>query len=121
MIGKTLHKSSIAISAPVGAAHIGIYRVIRHRQKGNCPVTPLLQKLQGKWKSQILYELCIHDPARFGEIKKDLPGIANATLSNVLKELEEDGFIKRVQFNEIPPHVEYSFTEKGRDLIPIFY
>lgn len=89
--------------------------------QGNCPVTPLLQKLQGKWKSQILYELCIHDPARFGEIKKDLPGIANATLSNVLKELEEDGFIKRVQFNEIPPHVEYSFTEKGRDLMPIFY
>lgn len=38
--------------------------------QGNCPVTPLLQKLQGKWKSQILYELCIHDPARFGEIKK---------------------------------------------------
>ena len=89
--------------------------------EGNCPVTPLLQKLQGKWKSQILYELCIHDPARFGEIKKDLPGISNATLSNVLKELEEDGFIKRVQFNEIPPHVEYSFTEKGRDLMPIFY
>ena len=56
-----------------------------------------------------------------GKSKKDLPGIANATLSNVLKELEEDGFIKRVQFNEIPPHVEYSFTEKGRDLIPIFY
>lgn len=44
--------------------------------QGNCPVTPLLQKLQGKWKSQILYELCIHDPARFGEIKKDLPGIS---------------------------------------------
>ncbi len=39
---------------------------------------------------------------------------------NVLKELEEDGFIRRVQFNEIPPHVEYSFTEKGRDLMPIF-
>lgn len=38
--------------------------------QGNCPVTPLLQKLQGKWKSQILYELCILNPARFGQIKR---------------------------------------------------
>ena len=67
--------------------------------QGNCPVTPLLQKLQGKWKSQILYELCIHDPARFGEIKKDLPGISNATLSNVLKELEESYGIKNYRFH----------------------
>ena len=42
-------------------------------------------------------------------------------LSTALKELEADGFIHREQFNEIPPHVEYSFTEKGRDLQPIFY
>ena len=71
---------------------------------GNCPVTPLLLMLQGKWKTQILYELCIHDTVRFGTLKKELPGIIN-----------------RVQFNEIPPHVEYSFTERGRDLMPIFY
>ncbi len=89
--------------------------------QGNCPVTPLLQKLQGKWKSQILYELCILNLARFGQIKKDLPGITNTVLTNALRELEEDGFIKRIQFNEIPPHVEYSFTEKGNDLMPIFY
>lgn len=88
---------------------------------GNCPVTPLLQKLQGKWKSQVLYELCIKCPIRFGEIKKDLPGITNTMLSNVLKELEEDGLINRIQFNEIPPHVEYSFTKKGLDLMPVFY
>ena len=37
---------------------------------GNCPVTPLLLMLQGKWKTQILYELCIHDTVRFGTLKK---------------------------------------------------
>lgn len=37
---------------------------------GNCPVTPLLLMLQGKWKFQIIYELCIKDPIRFGELKK---------------------------------------------------
>ena len=88
---------------------------------GNCPVTPLLVVLQGRWKTQILYELCIHDTVRSGTLKKELPGITNTMLTNSLRELERDGFINRVQFNEIPPHVEYSFTERGRDLMPIFY
>jgi len=88
--------------------------------QGNCPVTPLLQKLQGKWKSRILYELCIHEPARFGVIRKDLPGITNAVLASALRELEKDGLIRRKQFNEIPPHVEYSLTDKGKDLLPVF-
>ena len=39
---------------------------------GNCPVTPLLLMLRGKWKFQIIYELCIKDPIRFGELKKRL-------------------------------------------------
>ena len=39
---------------------------------GHCPVTPLLVMLQGRWKSQIMYELCIYDSIRFGQLKKDL-------------------------------------------------
>ena len=39
---------------------------------GNCPVTPVVQMLQGKWKLQILYELCIKCPMRFGELKKSV-------------------------------------------------
>ena len=39
---------------------------------GNCPVTPVIQMLQGKWKLQIIYELCIQSPMRFGELKKML-------------------------------------------------
>ena len=88
---------------------------------GNCPVTLLLEKLRGRWKSQVLYELCGRSPARFGELKRGLPGITGTALSNVLKELEADGFVRREQFNEIPPHVEYSLTEKGADLQPVFY
>ena len=88
---------------------------------GNCPVTPLLIMLQGKWKTQILYELCIYDTVRFGVLKKNLEGITNTMLTNALRGLEADGFIRREQFNEIPPHVEYAFTERGKDLMPIFY
>lgn len=88
---------------------------------GNCPVTPLLLMLQGKWKFQIIYELCIKDPIRFGELKKAIDGITNTMLTTSLRELEKDGLVSRIQFNEIPPHVEYSLTEKGKALLPIFY
>ncbi|MBD5440252.1 MAG: helix-turn-helix transcriptional regulator [Treponema sp.] len=88
---------------------------------GNCPVTPVLLLLQGKWKSQVLYELCVNDIVRFGQLKKNLPGITNTMLTSTLRELEADGVIVRKQFNEIPPHVEYSFSQKGKDLMPIFY
>ena len=57
--------------------------------EGNCPVTPVVQMLQGKWKLQILYELCIKCPMRFGELKKVLKPITNTALTNALKELEE--------------------------------
>ncbi len=89
--------------------------------EGRCPVTPLLIMLQGRWKSQIMYELCIYDSVRFGQLKKDLPGVTNTMLTKSLRELEDDGLVHREQFNEIPPHVEYSLTEMGRDLLPVFY
>lgn len=88
---------------------------------GNCPVTPLLKMLRGKWKAQVLYEFCIYDTVRFGVLKKDLPDITNTMLTKTLRELEADGLITRRQFNEIPPHVEYSFSSIGRDLLPVFY
>lgn len=88
---------------------------------GNCPVTPLLEMLSGRWKSQIIYELCINDNIRFGQLKKDLAGITNTMLTKSLRELEEDGLVNRIQFNEVPPHVEYSLSDMGRDMYPIFY
>ena len=80
-------------------------------KSGNCPVTPVIQMLQGKWKLQILYELCIKSPMRFGELKKMLKPITNAALTNALKELETAELIQRIQYNEMPLRVEYSLTE----------
>ncbi len=88
---------------------------------GNCPVTPVMEMLQGKWKNIVLYELCVRETVRFGELKKDLPEITNTMLASTLRDLEASGLIHREQYNEIPPRVEYSFTEKGRDLFPLFY
>jgi DNA-binding HxlR family transcriptional regulator len=88
---------------------------------GNCPVTPLLVMMQGRWKSQIIYELCIYDSVRFGQLKRDLEGITNTMLTKSLRELEDDGLVNRIQYNEVPPHVEYSLSDMGKDLFPVFY
>lgn len=89
--------------------------------EGNCPVTPVVQMLQGKWKLQIIYELCISSPLRFGELRKLLAPVTNTALTSALKELEADELVRRVQYNEMPLRVEYSLTEKGLDLMPVFY
>ena len=70
--------------------------------------------------SRILYELCQKPSYRFGELKKAIPKITNTMLTATLRDLEELGIVTREQFNEIPPHVEYSLTDKGRALFPIF-
>lgn len=90
-------------------------------KEGNCPVTPVIHMLQGKWKLQILYELCIKSPMRFGELKKVLTPITNTALTSALKELESDDLVRRIQYNEMPLRVEYSLTEKGQELLPVFY
>jgi len=89
-------------------------------ESGNCPVMPVIAMLQGKWKLQVIYELCIKEPMRFGELRKMLASVTNTALTNALKELEKDGLVNRQQFNEIPPRVEYSLTDKGRELLPVF-
>lgn len=73
----------------------------------------------GKFKPLILYDLCSHSPKRFGEFKRFLPNISQKTLTNQLRELSRDGLVTRTVFAEVPPHVEYSITEKGRTLLPL--
>lgn len=90
-------------------------------EEGNCPVTSVLSRLQGKWKLQIVYILCVKHTMRFGEFRKFFPAITNTMLTTALRNLEEEGIVHREQFNEIPPHVEYSLTQKGKDLLPVFH
>lgn len=89
--------------------------------KGECRVSGVLDMLQGKWKGHVLFALCAYDTVRFSQLKKKMPYITNAALINTLKELEEHRLLTRTQYNEMPPRVEYSLTEKGRELLPVFY
>ena len=68
----------------------------------------------------MLYELVVKSPMRFNELGKAIPGISNTMLNSTLKTLEKEGLVVRKQFNEIPPHVEYSLSRSGQALVPIF-
>lgn len=95
-------------------------KVMSSQVSDNCPMRRTLELLSGKWRTHIIYELCKKPSCRFGELKKAVPRITNTMLTNTLRDLVELGIVHREQFNEIPPHVEYSLTEKGKDLLPVF-
>jgi DNA-binding HxlR family transcriptional regulator len=63
----------------------------------------------------ILWQLYNSD-LRYNELKRRLDGITNIMLTRCLRDLEEGGLVRRVQYSEIPPHVEYSLTEYSRKL-----
>lgn len=81
-----------------------------------CPVKYALGILNGKWKFAIVWELSQYEFLRFNELRRKLDGISNLMLSKSLQELEESKIVNRVQYNEIPPRVEYSLTSLGKSL-----
>ena len=78
-----------------------------------------LSLISGKYKPIILYCLMEYEPVRFNEMQRYLGKIADKTLSMHLKELERDGLIHREMFPEVPPHVEYTLTERGYSLMQV--
>lgn len=79
-----------------------------------CKTMSMLQKiLGGKWKLEILYYIAFCDIHRFGQLRRQLGGITESSLTKQLRELEADGFLIRHDFGEVPPHVEYHLSELG--------
>ncbi|MFE1628826.1 winged helix-turn-helix transcriptional regulator [Brevibacillus reuszeri] len=72
----------------------------------------------GKWRLPIIWALWKNETLRYNELKRNIDGITNMMLSQALKEMEDYGLITRKQYMEIPPRVEYSLTEAGKDLVP---
>ena len=84
-----------------------------------CSLTRSMAIIGTKWKPLIVFVLQTKK-VRFGQLDAIIPLITRKVLTEQLKELEEDGILRREAFNEIPPKVEYSLTEKGLALLPIF-
>ncbi|ACU57752.1 winged helix-turn-helix transcriptional regulator [Chitinophaga pinensis] len=85
----------------------------------DCPITATMEVIGGKWKPVILYNL-LSGTRRFGEIAIRIPSISRKVLTEQLKELERDGLVIRKQYQEIPPRVEYSLTDKSKSLTSVF-
>ena len=83
----------------------------------DCPLERAVDILGGKWKIKLLWIIHEYRTIRFNQLKRELPGITDLMLAKILKGLAADGIVKREQFNEIPPHVEYSLTESGVKLV----
>lgn len=86
-----------------------------------CPVRNILARLCDKWALLVIYILCMSDreSMRFMELKQHMPDISQRMLAMTLRTLEEDGYVTRTVFTEIPPRVEYALTERAKSLQPI--
>ncbi len=83
-----------------------------------CPIARTAEIISGKWTLLIIRDLA-SGVKRFNQLERSLHGISPKTLSERLRSLEEEGIIIRQTFAEVPPRVEYSLTEKGRDLVDV--
>ena len=84
-----------------------------------CKVQQALILLGKKYLMPIIRLLLLNDKLRFNEILAHLNG-SPKTITARLRELEKYSLINRRQFNEIPPKVEYSLTDQGKELEDIF-
>ena len=84
-----------------------------------CPLEYGLAVFGGKWKSRIICVLSANEKLRYSEIRKEMFNITDAVLTATLKDLIENKIVSRKSYDEIPPKVEYSLTEKGKSVVPI--
>ncbi|GAA3423291.1 winged helix-turn-helix transcriptional regulator [Streptosporangium sandarakinum] len=81
----------------------------------SCGLDAAVDIVGGKWKALILWALH-HEPRRFGELKRSVPGISEKMLIQMLREMEAHGLVHREVYHQVPPKVEYSLTEFGQSL-----
>lgn len=84
-----------------------------------CPLQKAMEAIGGKWKMSILCSLVSDGSTRYNDLKRKMNGISNTMLAKSLKELEDDGLVKRTEYMEVPIRVEYESTQAVKDLIPI--
>ena len=84
----------------------------------SCPISEIQPIVRGKWTAVIIYFLS-QGTHRFGELSRKIPMVTQANLTKELRSLEEYGLIHREVYREVPPKVEYSLTDLGREFLPI--
>lgn len=82
-----------------------------------CTLAVTMDIIGGKWKVPILWYLSL-SPQRYNQLKRCLGSVTNVMLTRALRDLEKDGFVERIQYEVIPPRVEYRISEKGSGMMP---
>jgi len=80
-----------------------------------CPIEELMDILGGRWKVFILWEL-IQAPRRSSELRRSIPPITQKVFVEQLRDLEDNGLVKRTIYPTVPPRVEYEATALGHSL-----
>ena len=83
-----------------------------------CPVVDSIEQIGSRWRLVVLHEL-LNGEARFNELKRETDANAR-TLSRVLDDLQETGFVDRRLEEDSPVATYYSLTDKGESLAPVF-
>lgn len=92
---------------------------IRDAFDPECPIRNVLSRISDKWTLLVLYTLSLTDgTVRFGELRRQIPDISQKMLTVTLRTLEDDGFVNRQYYAEIPPRVEYNLTARAKSLFP---
>lgn len=84
-----------------------------------CPLEYGLEIFGGKWNSRIICVLAAMEPLRYSILRQEMGNITDAVLASTLKGLIANDIVTRTSYDEIPPRVEYSLTEKGHSVVPI--
>ncbi len=85
----------------------------------DCAVAKTLKIVGSKWTMLLIHNI-FEGNNRFGELQRALPGISPKTLTQRLRDLERDEIITKKVYAEVPLHIEYSLTEKGKSLRGVF-
>ena len=91
---------------------------IRPNPVGGCPLTAALAAIGGKWKLIIIYWLA-ESPKHFAALRRAMPSISQKVLTQQLRELMNDGIVRREPKGAVPAPVVYSLTEYGSSVLPL--
>ena len=86
----------------------------------DCPIRNILSKLCDKWSLLVIYTLnkTGKSAIRFKELQRDIHDISQKMLTVTLRTLEDDGYVTRTVYPEVPPRVEYALTPRTHSLLP---
>ncbi|MCQ2222124.1 MAG: helix-turn-helix transcriptional regulator [Prevotella sp.] len=104
---------------PIGQQKDQKNKEIRDALFPDCPIRNVLARVGDKWSLLVLYNLQHREPVRFKELQRQIPDISQKSLTQTLRTLEEDGFVHREVFAEVPPRVEYNLTPRAYSFLPL--